>query len=88
VFGSFNQVNLKYALDMPIIRQKREVEKMKITKEVIACWIIGAILIFFGTSVENYIFEILAVIVITIGFVLAIFWEDLFKVKESEQKKE
>jgi hypothetical protein len=61
---------------------------MKITKEIIACWVIGAILIFFGTSVESYIFEILAVIVIAIGFVLAIFWEDLFKVKETEQKKE
>ena len=61
---------------------------MKITKEVIACWIIGAILIFFGTSVESYIFEVLAVIVIAIGFVLAIFWEDLVKVKETEQKKE
>jgi hypothetical protein len=72
---------------MPFIRQKK-VEKMKITKEIIACWVIGAILIFFGTSVESYIFEILAVIVIAIGFVLAIFWEDLFKVKETEQKKE
>ena len=61
---------------------------MKITKEVIACWIIGAILIFFGTSVESYIFEVLAIVVIAVGFVLAIFWEDLFKVKEIEQKKE
>ncbi len=52
---------------------------MKVNKEVIAFWVIGAILLFMGTAVENYLFEILAVIVISIGFGLAIFWNDLFK---------
>ncbi len=61
---------------------------MKITKEVIICWIIGAILIIFGTSVNNYIFEALAIAVIAFGAILAIFWEDLFKTKKQEPKKE
>ncbi|XHH10317.1 MAG: hypothetical protein ACFCUE_06720 [Candidatus Bathyarchaeia archaeon] len=59
---------------------------MKITKEVIICWIIGAILIIFGTSARNYIFEALAIIVIAFGAVLAIFWDDLFKTKKTETK--
>lgn len=61
---------------------------MKIRKEAIACWIIGAILIFFGTSVENYFFETLAVIVIVFGVVLQLFYDDLFKAKRIEQKTE
>ena len=44
---------------------------MKITKEVIICWIIGAILVIFGTSVRSYIFEALAIIVIAFGVILA-----------------
>ena len=52
---------------------------MKINREVISFWVIGAILLFMGTAVENYLFEILAIIVISIGFGLAIFWKDLFK---------
>ena len=59
---------------------------MKITKEVIACWVIGAILIIFGTSVQSYIFEALAIIVITFGVVLAVFWNDLFKTNIKEQQ--
>ncbi len=61
---------------------------MKITKEVVICWIIGAILVIFGTSVSSYIFEALAVIVIAFGAILAIFWEDLFKTKKVEPKTE
>jgi len=62
---------------------------MKITKEVIVCWVIGAILVFFGTSVRSYVFEALAIIVIAFGVVLAVFWNDLFKTnKEKEQVKE
>ena len=59
---------------------------MKITKEVITCWIIGGILILFGTSVQSYIFEALAIIVITFGVVLAVFWNDLFKTNNKEQQ--
>jgi hypothetical protein len=59
---------------------------MKITKEVIACWVIGAILILFGTSVRSYIFEALAIIVIAFGVVLAVFWNDLFKTNIKEQQ--
>jgi hypothetical protein len=61
---------------------------MKITKEVIICWIIGVILVLFGTSVGSYIFEALAIIVIAFGAILAIFWEDLFKAKKIEPKTE
>ena len=61
---------------------------MKITKEVVVCWIIGAILVIFGTSVRSYIFEALAVIVIAFGVILAVFWEDLFKAKKVEPKTE
>jgi hypothetical protein len=61
---------------------------MKISKEVIICWIIGAILIIFGTSVGSYIYEALAIIVIAFGAILAVFWEDLFKTKKVEPKKE
>ncbi len=60
---------------------------MKITKEVIVCWIIGAILVFFGTSIESYVFEALAVVVIALGAILAIFWDDLFKTNKKEQTK-
>jgi uncharacterized membrane protein len=66
-------------------------KKMKITKEVIACWIIGAILVFFGTSVESYVFEALAIIIIAFGAILAIFWDDFFKTdkkKQNETKEE
>jgi hypothetical protein len=59
---------------------------MKITKEVITCWIIGGILILFGTSVQSYIFEALAIIAITFGIVLAVFWNDLFKSNNKEQQ--
>jgi hypothetical protein len=59
---------------------------MKITKEVITCWIIGAILILFGTSVRSYIFETLAIIVIAFGIVLAVFWNDIFKTNIKEQQ--
>lgn len=61
---------------------------MKISKEVIICWIIGAILIIFGTSVGSYIYEALAIIVIAFGAILAVFWEDLFKTKKVEPKTE
>jgi len=60
---------------------------VKITKEVITCWIIGAILIFFGTSVESYVFEALAVVIIAFGAVLAIFWDDFFKTNKKEQRE-
>jgi membrane protein implicated in regulation of membrane protease activity len=60
---------------------------MKITKEVIVCWIIGAILVFFGTSVESYVFEALAVVIIAFGAILAIFWDDFFKTNKQEQNK-
>ena len=60
---------------------------MKITKEVIACWIIGAILVIFGTSVESYVFEALAIVVIAFGVVLSVFWNDIFKTNEEKQQK-
>ena len=60
---------------------------MKITKEVIACWIIGAILVIFGTSVESYVFEALAIAVIAFGVVLSVFWNDIFKTNEEKQQK-
>jgi UDP-N-acetylmuramyl pentapeptide phosphotransferase/UDP-N-acetylglucosamine-1-phosphate transferase len=75
---------------MPIIYHYigiKEVTRMKITKEVIACWIIGAILVFFGTSVESYVFETLAVVIIAFGAILAIFWDDFFKTNKQEQIK-
>ena len=75
---------------MPIIyrfRGIKEVHVMKITKEVILCWIIGAILVFFGTSVESYVFEALAVVIIAFGAILAIFWDDFFKTNKKEQIK-
>ena len=75
---------------MPIIyhcKGIKEVYLMKITKEVILCWIIGAILVFFGTSVESYVFEALAVVIIAFGVILAIFWDDFFKTNKKEQTK-
>ena len=61
---------------------------MKITKEVIVCWVIGAILVIFGTSVNSYVFEALAIVVIAFGVVLAVFWNDIFKTNEKKQQKE
>ncbi len=60
---------------------------MKITKEVIVCLIIGAILVFFGTSVKSYIFEALAIIIIAFGVILAVFWDDLFKTKNRDKQE-
>ncbi len=60
---------------------------MKITKEVIACLIIGAILVFFGTSVKSYVFEALAIVVIAFGVILAVFWDDIFKTDKKTQEK-
>ena len=60
---------------------------MKITKEVIVCWVIGAILVIFGTSVNSYVFEALAIVVIAFGVILAVFWNDLFKTNTKEQQK-
>ena len=43
----------------------------------------------FGTSVNSYVFEALAITVIAFGVVLAVFWNDLFKTNtEKEQIKE
>jgi len=58
---------------------------MKITKEVIVCLIIGAILILFGTSVKSYVFEALAIVIIAFGV-----WDDLFKTnnKNTQEKRE
>lgn len=60
---------------------------MKITKEVIVCWVIGAILVIFGTSVNSYVFEALAIVVIAFGVVLSVFWNDIFKTNTKEQQK-
>ena len=60
---------------------------MKITKEVIVCWVIGAILVIFGTSVNSYVFEALAIVAIAFGVILAVFWNDLFKTNTKEQEK-
>lgn len=54
----------------------------------VICLIIGAALLFFGTSVKHYGFEILAIIVIAFGVILAVFWNDLFKTKTMEKKTE
>ena len=59
---------------------------MKITKEVIVCWVIGAILVIFGTSVDSYVFEALAIAVIAFGVVLSVFWNDIFKTNEEKQQ--
>jgi hypothetical protein len=79
---------LPQGLKVPIIYHCRVIKEgkwMKITKEVVICWIIGGILVFFGTSVESYVFEALAVAVIAFGAILAIFWDDLFKTNKKEQ---
>ena len=62
---------------------------MELTKNIAVgvCLIIGAILLFIGTSAKHYGFEILAIIIIAFGVILAIFWNDLFKTKEETNKK-
>jgi hypothetical protein len=44
--------------------------------------------VIFGTSVNSYIYEALAIVVIAFGAIIAIFWEDLFKAKKVEPKTE
>ena len=63
---------------------------MELTKNIAVgiCLIIGAILLFIGTSAKHYGFEILAIIVIAFGVILAVFWNDLFKAKTIEKKTE
>jgi hypothetical protein len=84
--SSRGSLNLKSA----IISILQQVLKMRVTKEVIVCLVIGAILVFFGTSVKSYIFEALAIVVIAFGVILAVFWDDLFKTnnKNKEEKRD
>jgi len=63
---------------------------MNLTRNIMVgtCLVVGAILLFFGTAVKHYGFELLAVGVIIFGVVIAIFWNDLFKLKTTKQTEE
>jgi membrane-bound ClpP family serine protease len=58
-------------------------------REAIICWVGAVILIVIGTSTKSYVFEILAIIMIIFGYIIAM-WDRLFQKtnKEEETKKE
>jgi len=58
-------------------------------REAIILWVGAAILLIIGTSTKSYVFEILAIIMIIFGYIIAM-WDRLFQKtnKEEETKKE
>jgi len=58
-------------------------------REAIITWVAAAILLIIGTSTKSYVFEILAIIMIIFGYIIAM-WDRLFPKtnKEEETKKE
>jgi membrane-bound ClpP family serine protease len=58
-------------------------------REAIIIWVGAAILLIIGTSTKSYVFEILAIIMIIFGYIIAM-WDRLFPKtnKEEEIKKE
>jgi hypothetical protein len=58
-------------------------------REAIILWVAAAILLIIGTSTKSYVFEILAIIMIIFGYIIAM-WDRLFPKtnKEEETKKE
>ena len=58
-------------------------------REAIIIWVGAAILLIIGTSTRSYVFEILAIVMIIFGYIIAM-WDRLFPKtnKEEETKKE
>lgn len=60
-------------------------------REAIILWVIAALFMIMGTSTKSYVFEILAVIMIIFGYIIAT-WDRLFSKtnieEEIEQKEE
>ena len=57
-------------------------------REAIIIWVGAAILLIIGTSTRSYVFEILAIVMIIFGYIIAM-WDRLFpKTNKEEIKKE
>lgn len=56
-------------------------------REAIICWVGAVILIVIGTSTKSYVFEILAIIMIMFGYIIAT-WDRLFSKTNKEEQKE
>ena len=46
---------------------------VKITKEFIICIIIASIFVIIGTSTKTYIFEVLAIVMIVLGYLINLY---------------
>ena len=56
-------------------------------REAIILWVGAAILLIIGTSTKSYIFEIVAIIMITFGYIIAM-WDRIFSKTNNEEQKE
>ena len=56
-------------------------------REAIILWVGAAILLIIGTSTKSYVFEVLAIIMITIGYIIAM-WDRIFSKTNNEEQKE
>ena len=58
-------------------------------REAIILWVGAAILLIIGTSTKSYVFEVIAIIMIIFGYIIAM-WDRMFSKtnKEEEIKKE
>jgi membrane-bound ClpP family serine protease len=54
-------------------------------REAIIIWVGAAILLIIGTSTKSYVFEILAIIMIIFGYIIAM-WDRLFPKTNKEEK--
>ena len=60
---------------------------MNVTKEVIICWLIAALLIIAGTSTDTYIFEILAIIMLVFSYIISLFIKPKKKLETTKGEK-
>ncbi len=56
-------------------------------REAIILWVGAAILLIIGTSTKSYVFEILAIMMIVFGYIIAM-WDRIFSKTNSEEQKE
>jgi membrane-bound ClpP family serine protease len=56
-------------------------------REAIILWVGAAILLIIGTSTKSYVFEILAIMMIVFGYIIAM-WDRIFSKTNNEEQKE
>ena len=56
-------------------------------REATILWVAAAILLIIGTSTKSYVFEIVAIIMIIFGYIIAM-WDRIFSKTNKEEQKE